>query len=80
MFQVVRIYYWVLQKFPHLHILTSCLCSDLAVRSTSEKLFSLADMPLWAEVDPKFPSNGSHDTLFPLQRLCSQVLLSIHHD
>jgi hypothetical protein len=63
-----------------LYILTGCLCSDLAVRCTSEKLLSWADMYLWAEVDPKFPSDGSHDTLFPLQRLCSQVLLFIHYD
>ena len=76
--------YWfyclVLQKSPELHILTGCLCSDLAVRCASKKLLSWADMFVWTEMDPEFPSNRSDDTLFPLQRLCCQVLLFVHYD
>lgn len=72
--------FWCFKRSPSYTLLTGCLCSDLAVRCTSEELFSLADLSLWSKVDPKFPSNRSHDTFFPLQCLCSQVLLFIHHD
>jgi hypothetical protein len=61
-----------------LHVLTCFWCSDLAVRSTSEKLFIYTNILVWSEVDLKFPSYGRHDTLFPLQFLCSKVLVCPH--